>query len=65
MFHNELEQHINKEDAVFWKKEFEILQNIQDRSTLEKQVKHAEIQSQSLPKTKNQTKPIANKPNLP
>jgi hypothetical protein len=41
MFHNELEKHINKEDTVFWKKGFEILQNIQDRSTLEKQVKRA------------------------
>jgi hypothetical protein len=41
MFHNELEKHINKEDTVFWKKRFEILQNIQDRSTLEKQVKRA------------------------
>ena len=41
IFHNELEKHINKEDTVFWKKGFEILQNIQDRSTLEKHVKHA------------------------
>jgi hypothetical protein len=41
MFHNEVEKHINKEDTVFWKKGFEILQNIQDRSTLEKHVKRA------------------------
>jgi hypothetical protein len=41
MLHNELEKHINKEDTVFWKKGFEILQNIQDRSTLEKHVKRA------------------------
>ncbi len=41
MFHNELEKHINKEDTVFWKKGIEILQNIQDRSALEKNVKHA------------------------
>jgi len=27
-FHNELKKHINKEDTVFWKKGFEILQNI-------------------------------------
>jgi hypothetical protein len=39
MFHNELEKQINKEDTVFWKKGFEILQYIQDRSTLEKHVK--------------------------
>jgi hypothetical protein len=30
MFHNELKKHINKEDTVFWKQGFEILQNIQD-----------------------------------
>jgi hypothetical protein len=41
IFHNELEKYINKEDTVFWKKGFEILQNIQDRSILEKHVKHA------------------------
>jgi hypothetical protein len=41
LFHYKLKKHINKEDTVFWKKGFEILQNIQDRSTLEKQVKHA------------------------
>jgi hypothetical protein len=41
MFHNELEKHINKDDTVFWKKGFEILQNIQHRSTLEKHIKRA------------------------
>jgi len=41
LFHNELKKHINKENTVFWKKGFEILQNIQDRSTLEKHVKRA------------------------
>jgi len=41
LFHNELRKHINKETTVFWKKGFEILQNIQDRSTLEKHVKRA------------------------
>jgi hypothetical protein len=41
MFHNEFEKHINKEDTVFWKKGSEILQNIQDRATLEKHVKRA------------------------
>jgi hypothetical protein len=35
MFHNKL-------DTVFWKKGFEILQNIQDKSTLEKHVKRAQ-----------------------
>jgi hypothetical protein len=64
MFHNELEKHINKEDTVFWKKGFEILQNIQDRSTLEKHVKHARDPISITTKNKNQTKPIANKPNL-
>ena len=41
MFHNELEKHINKEDTVFWKEGFEILQDIEDRSTLEKHLKCA------------------------
>ncbi len=41
LFRNELKKHINKEDTVFWKKGFEIIQNIQDRSTLEKHVKRA------------------------
>ncbi len=41
LFHNEVERHNNKEETVLWKKGFEILQNIQDRSTLEKHVKHA------------------------
>jgi hypothetical protein len=41
MSHNELEKHINKEDTLFWKKGFEILQNIHDRSLLEKHVKCA------------------------
>ena len=41
LFHNELKKHINKENTVFWKKGFEILQNIQDRSKLEKHVKRA------------------------
>jgi len=41
LFHNELVRHNNNKETVFWKKGFEILQNIQDRSTLEKQVKRA------------------------
>ncbi len=41
LFHNELEKHTNKEETVFWKKGFEIFQNIQDRSTLEKHIKRA------------------------
>ena len=41
LFQNELQKHIKKEDTVFWKKGFKILQNIQDRSTLEKHVKRA------------------------
>ncbi len=41
LFHNELQKHINKEDTAFWKKGFQVLQNIQDRSTLEKRVKCA------------------------
>ncbi len=41
LFRKELKKHINNEDTVFWKKGFEILQNIQERSTLEKHVKRA------------------------
>ena len=41
LYHRELKKHINNEETVFWKKGFEILQNIQDRSTLEKHVKRA------------------------
>jgi hypothetical protein len=43
MFHNELEKHINKEDTVLWKKGFEIIQNIQDISILERHVKRARV----------------------
>jgi hypothetical protein len=64
MFHNELKKHINKDDTVFWKKGFEVLQNIQDRSTLEKHIKHAQDPILITTKTKNKTKPIANKPHL-
>ncbi len=36
MFNQELTSHHNKEHMKFWKKGFEILQNIQDRLTLQK-----------------------------
>ena len=39
--HQELTNHNKNEETIFWKKGFEILQNIQDRSTLEKHVKRA------------------------
>jgi hypothetical protein len=39
--HRELTKHNNKENTLFWKKGFEILQNIQDRDTLQKHVRHA------------------------
>ncbi len=38
-FIQELTSHHNKEDTKFWKKGFEILQNIQDRLTLQKHLK--------------------------
>ncbi len=38
-FHQELTSHHKKEVTKFWKKEFEILQNIQDRLTLQKNLK--------------------------
>jgi hypothetical protein len=40
-FHRELTKHNNKENTIFWKKGFEILQNIQDRDTLQKHVRCA------------------------
>jgi hypothetical protein len=39
MFNQELTSHHNKEDTKFWKKVFDILQNIQDRLTLQKHLK--------------------------
>jgi hypothetical protein len=56
MFNNELEKHINKEDTVFWKKGFEILQNIRDRSTLEKPLKLARDPISITTKNKKQNK---------
>jgi hypothetical protein len=40
-FHRELTKHNNKENTIFWKKGFEILQNIQDKDTLQKHVRRA------------------------
>ena len=40
-FHQELTNHNKNEETIFWKKGFEILQNIQDRDTLQKHVKRA------------------------
>ena len=39
--HQELTNHNKNEETIFWKKGFEILQNIQDRDTLQKHVKRA------------------------
>ncbi len=39
-FHQELSSHHNIKDTKFWKKGFQILQNIQDRLTLQKHVRH-------------------------
>jgi hypothetical protein len=63
MFNNELQKHINKHDTIFWKKGFEILQNIQDRSTLEKHVKRAQdpISTTTKNKKPNKTNGTQNK----
>jgi hypothetical protein len=37
----DLTKHNKKENTIFWKKGFEILQNIQDRDTLQKHVRRA------------------------
>ena len=39
--HHELTNHNKHEETIFWKKGFEILQNIQDRDTLQKHVRCA------------------------
>ena len=39
--HQELTKHNKNENTIFWKKGFEILQNIQDRDTLQKHVRRA------------------------
>jgi hypothetical protein len=41
MFHEEFQCHLLKKYTKFWEKGFEILQNIEDRATLQKHVKHA------------------------
>jgi hypothetical protein len=38
---NELQKHIKDEDTKFWKKGFDILQNINDRTSLDKEIKRA------------------------
>ncbi len=40
-FHQELTKHNKNEETIFWKKGFKILQNIQDRDTLQKHVRCA------------------------
>jgi hypothetical protein len=65
MFHNELEKHINKEDTAFWKKGFEILQNIQDRSSLEKHVKRARDLILITTKNKKPNKTNSKQPKSP
>jgi hypothetical protein len=40
-FYKELQHHLNKETTKFWKKGFNILQNIEDRSTPQKYLKRA------------------------
>jgi hypothetical protein len=39
--HKELQCHLLKKYTKFWEKGFEILQNIEDRATLQTHVKHA------------------------
>jgi hypothetical protein len=52
-FYKELQHHLNKETTKFWKKGFNILQNIEDRSTLQKHLKKAmDLIAMSTVKTK-------------
>ena len=43
-FHQELTKHNKNENTIFWKKGFKILQNIQDRDTLQKHERRARDQ---------------------
>ncbi len=40
-FHQKLTKHNKNENTIFWKKGFEILQNLQYRDTFQKQMRHA------------------------
>ena len=40
-FHKQLQRHLEQKHTKFWGKGFEILQNIDDRATLQKHVKRA------------------------
>ena len=40
-FHKQLQRHLKRKQTKFWEKGFEILQNIEDRATLQKHVIHA------------------------
>jgi hypothetical protein len=40
-FFHELQKHIKNEDTKFWKKGFDILQNINDRTSFDKEIKRA------------------------
>ena len=41
IFHKQLQRHLEQKHTKFWGKGFEILQNIEDRATLQKHVKCA------------------------
>ena len=41
LFYRELQHHLKNETTQFWEKGFNILQNIEDRSTLQKHLKRA------------------------
>jgi hypothetical protein len=57
--HKELQFHLLKKYTKFWEKGFEILQNIEDRATLQKYIKCSKFQWQPL--TKSQMRPTKSK----
>jgi hypothetical protein len=61
-FHQELTSHHNKKDTKFWKKRYQILQNIQDRLTLKKHVRRPRdpISLKSINETPDETKKKVN-----
>jgi hypothetical protein len=55
-FHKQLQCHLKQKHTKFWENGFEILQNIEDRATLQKHVTRARAQLQWLPLTQSQMK---------
>ncbi len=60
-FHKQLQRHLKRKQTKFWEKGFEILQNIEDRATLQKHVIRAR---DPITKVTINTKPDEAKKNI-